>query len=370
LTTGTETGGGKNNSSDRPERSWLDCPVQHVREKEEYPLGEGSASYSSRRRRPAFRRGRCSLQQPGNPRFPSASRASPLQGMINAGLDEAALGPRLGPFCAALVCVHNPETSAEGTNLYSLLDGVISRDGKRKELPAVGDSKILYTPSAGLSRLETGVCTFLRLAGLDLPTTLRSLVEALCPSEDLTAMDQAPWFAESSSLALPIEEKNLSTIARYARDIAARAGETGIVFNLPSARFITARMLNETIERLGGKGPAVREIISSLINCAFAAHDRTTGAAGSSPSSLRLTVDRQGGRRYYGEWLAELLPGEPIRAFEEGPTSSKYGVKKKRNRVHGGRRRFSYGSGPGVDDGEISSGIGDEGLQPLVGRSD
>jgi hypothetical protein len=249
--------------------------------------------------------------------------------MINAGLDEAALGPRLGPFCAALVCVHNPETSAEGTNLYSLLDGVISRDGKRKELPAVGDSKILYTPSAGLSRLETGVCTFLRLAGLDLPTTLRSLVEALCPSEDLTAMDQAPWFAESSSLALPIEEKNLSTIARYARDIAARAGETGIVFNLPSARFITARMLNETIERLGGKGPAVREIISSLINCAFAAHDRTTGAAGSSPSSLRLTVDRQGGRRYYGEWLAELLPGEPIRAFEEGPTSSKYGVKKK-----------------------------------------
>jgi len=249
--------------------------------------------------------------------------------MIDAGLDEAALGPRLGPFCAALVCVHSPETSPKGTNLYSLFDGVISRDGKRKELPAVGDSKILYTPSAGLNRLEIGVCTFLRLAGLELPTTLRSLVEALCPSEDLTAMDQAPWFAESSTLTLPIEGKNLSTIARYARNIEARAGDIGIVFDLPSARFITAKTFNETIERLGGKGPAVRDFISSLIECAFTAHERTTGAAGSSPSSLRLTVDRQGGRRYYGEWLAELLPGEPIRAFEEGPTSSRYGVKKK-----------------------------------------
>ncbi|MDF1566413.1 MAG: hypothetical protein RQ801_12760 [Spirochaetaceae bacterium] len=249
--------------------------------------------------------------------------------MIDAGLDEAALGPRLGPFCTALVCVHSPETSAEETNLYTLFDGVVSRDGKTKGLPAVGDSKVLYTPSAGLERLETGVCTFLHLAGLPLPTTLRSLAAALCPSEDLTAMDRAPWFAESSTLVLPLEDKSLSKITGYAENVAARAKEIGIVFDLPSARLITAKSFNESIEKLGGKGRAVREIISSLMNYAFAAHDRTTGAAGSSPSSLRLTVDRQGGRRYYGEWLAELLPGEPIRAFEEGPTSSKYGVKDK-----------------------------------------
>ena len=249
--------------------------------------------------------------------------------MIHAGLDEAALGPRLGPFCAALVCVHVPETSRERTNLYTLMDGVISRDGKTKMLPAVGDSKILYTPSGGLNRLEIGVCTFLYLAGLPLPTTLHRLVEALCPPEDLKAMDQVPWFAESSKLVLPLEDKNLSAIARYALDIAVRIEDIGIVFDLPSARLITAKTFNETIEKLGGKGPAVREVISSLMNCAFAAHDKTMGAAGFSPSSMRLTVDRQGGRRYYGEWLAELLPGEPIRAFEEGPALSKYRLKGK-----------------------------------------
>jgi ribonuclease HII len=35
-------------------------------------------------------------------------------------------------------------------------------------------------------------------------------------------------------------------------------------------------------------------------------------------------VDRQGGRRYYGTWLAELMPGAPLRIIEEVPARSAY----------------------------------------------
>jgi hypothetical protein len=93
----------------------------------------------------------------------------------------------------------------------------------------------------------------------------------------------------------------------------------GIRFHRPSLRFIPARTFNREITDRGGKGGAVRSILSPFLEEAFGGGNKP-----GSDEERRITVDRQGGRRYYGEWLSEVLPGAPLRALEEGPKRSAY----------------------------------------------
>ena len=232
--------------------------------------------------------------------------------MIRSGLDEAALGPSLGPFCACLTTFSLPQSSLE---LYNLLSDSIS---PKKNLPgrlAVADSKVLYTPSTGIRILETGVTAFLNAAGFSLPCSFTDLLSALTPPSSRPSLKGIPWYEKAGDFSIPWKASPNDAASGASPALNTAMENLGISFNLPSLCFIPARDFNLEIIAHAGKGGAVRNILTPLLEESI-----NTG----SSEERRITVDRQGGRRYYGEWLSEIMPGTPLRALEEGPKRSAY----------------------------------------------
>ncbi len=231
--------------------------------------------------------------------------------MLRLGLDEAALGPILGPFCVCLttfsIPAHVPQTDAP--ELYDLLADSISQTKNIPGRIAVADSKVLYSQSTGIKTLDAGVTAFLVAAGFSLPCSLTDLLSALSPQSDIKALKSTPWLAGAEDFSIPwnADAKDSQTNLKAALD------KLGISFHLPSLRFVPAGAFNREITAHSGKGGGIRSIITPLLKEALGNSDER-----------RITVDRQGGRRYYGEWLNDILPGAPLRALEEGPKRSAY----------------------------------------------
>jgi len=231
--------------------------------------------------------------------------------MIISGLDEAALGPNLGPFCA---CLTSFETADDvEPELYEILSAVIAMEKNVPGRITIADSKILYSRSTGIRLLETGVAVFLEASGLQLPCSFTDLLTALCPPSDLPSLEESPWFVGAGDILVPRSRDSVDPISKLGISLE----KSGVHLELPILRFVTAGAFNRELTAGGGKGNAVRNIITPLLNRAL---DSSSGR----DSVRRVTVDRQGGRRYYGEWLSELMPGAPLRAVEEGPKRSTY----------------------------------------------
>ena len=79
------------------------------------------------------------------------------------------------------------------------------------------------------------------------------------------------------------------------------------------ARHISPSAFNTLLGSTTNKAAACQRILSPLMK------------RGLYPEG-RLTVDRQGGRRYYGEWLIELYPGKRLTARQETGKCSRYEV--------------------------------------------
>lgn len=248
-----------------------------------------------------------------------SSRDSGNKKIILYGIDEAALGPKLGPFCAAVSAfsIDKPEIKDPGsTDLFEILKPTLDK------IP-VADSKKLYTPSKGTAALENTALSYINLAGFKLPADFKSLIEFLSPPEDLENMLKAPWFKDSDKLILPLNSKNTpQSIEQNAGFLADFFHSRSIVFLKPSLRFITAAALNSKIEKYGGKGKAAAQIIGSLIK------SPPGKFPGEQQRPRRFCIDRQGGRRYYGEWLLNIFPGSPLVAERESPEKSMYRINK------------------------------------------
>ncbi|MCG8454200.1 MAG: hypothetical protein MI717_13575 [Spirochaetales bacterium] len=230
--------------------------------------------------------------------------------MILTGIDEAALGPNLGPFCAVSISFHLKEHGDKPPNLYTKLKSVVSSEtGVPHRLP-VGDSKKLYNPRTGLSTLERSVTAFLTAAGVALPCSLASLLRAICPLQiDPITTGRTPWMSGWEEVMIPAPPDD-GVCAKLIRLLEKQ----NIQLARPQARFVPASLFNDELDAHQGKAGALRSIISPLLAPALLQEEH----------QRHVTVDRQGGRRYYGEWLMELMPGAPLRSVEEGPKRSAY----------------------------------------------
>ena len=221
--------------------------------------------------------------------------------MIRAGIDEAGLGPVLGPYCAGLTRFSLKD---EGP-LYDLLSeavGSAPESGKT----AVGDSKKLYTPSRGPAVLEKSVLTFHSLLHGH-PAHFGEFLGTL--TNDTLA--GSPWFSKPESLSLPLAA-DPEEIAEGAEKLKRVMENRGIALKSLNLRFITASEFNRGLCRRGNKGTLCQDLLHPLMEKALEEDD------------LALTVDRQGGRRFYGDWLLSLLPGKPLQAVEERAERSLY----------------------------------------------
>lgn len=246
--------------------------------------------------------------------------------MILAGIDEAGLGPTLGPLCTASVGIECPDDWTPATPWEKLaglfpkepaLAGELRKSGRNPVACAVCDSKVLY-PAAGLGALETAVAVLNCLAhGTLVPQPVLSHPEApIHPCYDGVV---APFAAVPDAQAVGHVDVHVRPVME-----ACRAGVVHFAIHV----------LHE---------PAFNDIIDSgknknrLLLEQTGRHLESLVRRFSKSRSLLVVVDKQGGRNDYLAFLARLFPDTWPEELEAGRERSRYRLR----------------TGPGDKDGPV-----------------
>jgi ribonuclease HII len=231
-----------------------------------------------------------------------------------AGVDEAGLGPTLGPLVIG-ACLFRGEPPAL-EDLFHALEGVVARKptSRHARLP-IDDSKKLFAGRRTLAPLELTALTALRHAGR-LGTCLEELVDPCdLGGREIVAL---PWYRRrEDERELPGDVEADAVAAwgsRWPGELAARGLEHVAAFVRP----VLEDELNGCFERGMNKADAVLTRLAPILRrlAELAAGD-----------DLAITVDRLGGRRYYSDFLHLAFPFRPLRPLQEEERRSSYLVR-------------------------------------------
>ena len=249
-----------------------------------------------------------------------------------AGIDEAGLGPILGPLTLGFSVFRAPR---EGANLWKTLQPVVTKDPRTKRASkgafCVADSKVVFQRSErSAERLETTALGFLSLlepGRRPHPSADRLLFatpDELGPGE--AAVAELPWYREPPPLPRHVDRGRLELrVEKLARCMA----RTGVELVDAGLAVVPANQLNRSFDETENKAATQWATCTRVLARLWRAH----GAEG-----LRLTVDRQGGRYHYGALLARALPDAEVELLDEAPARAEYRVEGRRGGPAAGHR--------------------------------
>lgn len=244
---------------------------------------------------------------------------------VFAGMDEAGLGPLLGPLTLGWSAFRVPRGRV---NLWRRLRSAVSDEPRRdRDRIVVADSKRVFTRNPrGARRLELAALSF--LAQLDpfgrAPASGAELL-ALAPRvlrPGAAVLARHPWYALlPAHLPVHVQPQTLALRAHLLGRALERARVTLLEAGL---RAVPAGALNASYRETGNKAATQWKVTSGVITHLFEnwAHE-----------GLALFVDRLGGRRHYGQLLGELFPGSSVQVRRETPTLAEYVVRRGEQRL-------------------------------------
>jgi len=229
-----------------------------------------------------------------------------------AGVDEAGLGPILGPLVVGAVTMAGPE----GTAPWRLLQRHVS---KLKNVPGkvrVADSKKVKAGPHGMRRLEETALVFWSALHGAPPTSLAKWLAAL--GHDLAPLQRCPWYED---LALPLPRVADRGWVTLTGALVARALQAGGAELLDiSVRAVDVEEWNQLIADTDNKSKAhfhaYSEVLGDLVQ-------RLLPRIGDG-DACRLVADRCGGRMRYQRDLARLCPDAAVEVLGEQPSRSSY----------------------------------------------
>ena len=247
---------------------------------------------------------------------PSGVTAGDGPTRVVAGIDEAGLGPLLGPLVFGWSVFRTPMDASD--DLWKLLQDVVATEPRLdKTRLIVADSKKVYSRNErGLRRLENTVLAFLAQTGRantsDAGRSARSLMLDGELSPDHAGFDRHPWYAHLESLPVIGDGGALELKAERLRRALVRAQVEVLSLGV---RVIPAGELNASFAETGNKSASVWHRLEEILQLLWTRF---------GPAGLRVVVDRQGGRWHYGPLLGRGFPDASVRLLTEAPGFSEF----------------------------------------------
>jgi len=220
-----------------------------------------------------------------------------------AGIDEAGLGPILGPLVVSATVWQfdlSDEESEKLPNIWKLFPKLISNDTKSLDKIIITDSKKLHKPKK-IKPIEETALTMISSLEKTSEKNLENIsnfLKTITQKDILKQFDKYPWFANLKK-NLPIEANFDKCFIRGKR-LSKQFNEMKAKFVFAKSRIVPAGEFNQLIDEYQNKSVAHWSIIAELVNEIIGKF-----------SPLRIVIDKQGGRDFY----ADLLTAKKICKF-------------------------------------------------------
>ena len=227
------------------------------------------------------------------------------------GIDEAGYGPLLGPLVVSGVAFRVPDDRIDACLWDTLKASCARRVTKSGRKLAVADSKKLFRSRQTLGLLERAALVMLAASG-HRPRTLREMLGVVAP-EATADLDRIPWYA-ARDVPLPSSDE-VGDIDTRANKVRRDAESNRVAMLGVYCEPLTADRYNRLVAGTRNKAVVALGMALRII-------DLVTRSAGEE--TVRVCVDRQGGRTHYRESLMTAMPDCELQIIEESPERSAY----------------------------------------------
>ncbi|MFT5289485.1 MAG: ribonuclease HII [Planctomycetota bacterium] len=230
--------------------------------------------------------------------------------VLIGGVDEAGLGPLLGPLTVGWSVLSVPQADS---NPWELLSDVVAPapKGASKRI-VVADSKKVYSRNApGRARLERTALSFLTQVLDAVPQEPRGvLFGCLRAPEELVS--QHPWYAQLSPLP---RHQGADLLELSAAALARGLKRAKVSFVDGGVRLVPAGELNASYRETNNKGETTWLRTLEVLVHIWRSHGKDAPC---------ITVDLQGARQKYGAALARGFPEASVTRIEERANYASY----------------------------------------------